>query len=134
MLNRLIIHAVIYSVCSMSCRALNPWYIHQLTQIQHCHLVWNCKSWTQSLWRTNRTHKIPAKCYNTGRSNLTSGFSITFFDLESSQMSFTQNGCRDELKTSVTCWICGYTDGKKGFWKFSGLRFTQRKWHLNKSR
>lgn len=62
----------------------------------------------------DRAHKHTAKCYNRGRINFTSAFPIALFALESCQVSFTWNVCRDKLKTSVMCWLCGYTDVSTG--------------------
>lgn len=94
---------------------LFPQPVQQLTQIQYWVVVWLFhKCWTQSLWWTDRAHKNTAKCYNTCRSNFTLGFSITLFALDTCQVSFTWNVCRDELKTSVMCCFCGDTYMKKG--------------------
>lgn len=52
----------------------------------------------KGFWYIDRAHKNIAKCYNTDRSNFNPGFSITFA-LDSSQVSFALNVCRNELKS-----------------------------------
>lgn len=59
----------------------------------------------RAFWWIDRAHKNIAKCYNTGGSNFNHGFSIAFA-LDSSQVSFALNVCRNELKVDVMCW-CG---------------------------